>query len=164
MLYRISALFLWACSMHMYRVVPKSVLRRQTFLAEFTLKIPLISVSLFCRLTPMNTSLVLVHMLGVKIWSFAKLALVLPVFRPLQFWWRISGWVVSLVVGVQLFNWIVVTLAYLTDDVTTHLNAKKNILIKIREWVLTQVILYSDKVQNFAVLMNSNVNIMSENP
>ena len=95
-------------------VVEYIILRGEEFPANFTRNLSLPAILLFeSCLAAVGVALVSVHMHRVEIRSVAKLALVLLS----QF---ISGRVVSLVVGVQLFYRIVVTLADLTDDVTRH--------------------------------------------
>ena len=71
----------------------------------------------------MYFALVSEHRVRLRKMHIAKLALVFP----LRF---TSGRVVSLAVGVQLFNRIVVTLADLTNDVEISLKKKENTLIQ----------------------------------
>ena len=81
----------------------------------------LISVTLPSWCSVVHFSLMWIHVGGLSETHLAELAFVPPVWRHVCVGFLWSSRMVSLVVGVQLINRIVVTLADLTDDVAAHL-------------------------------------------
>ena len=102
-------------SMYCFFVVPKHWFRRDSLFTDITHKPSLVFSSL--GLFAVKLTLVGIHIAFSSKKHVTYLALVLLQFT--------SGGVVFLVVGVQLFNRIVVTLADLTDDVSVCLLRKK---------------------------------------